>query len=110
MLDSFSYAAMCHGYKELTSANITVENGNPYGEMPDGKKILLYDGKSWRLDDVGKQMVIQMGTQMEAAPPYWGWAAQRMKFLGKRKNIKKEEKRLEILWKIEQIMLYLPPE
>jgi len=57
-------------FLKMLHENLLITNGNPYGEMPDGKKILLYDGKSWRLDDVGKQMVIQMGTQMEAAPPY----------------------------------------
>lgn len=67
MMQLQPYAAMCHGYKELTSANITMENGNLYGEMPDGKKILLYDGKSWRLDDVGKQMVMQIGAQLGEA-------------------------------------------
>ena len=64
------YAAMCHGYKELMSANITIEDDKLYGEMPDGSKDLLYDGKCWRLDDVGRQMVIQMGAQMGAAQPY----------------------------------------
>ena len=64
------YAAMCHGYKELMSANITIEDNKLYGEMPDGSKVLLNDGKSWRLDDVGRQMVMQMGAQMGAAPPY----------------------------------------
>lgn len=64
------YAAMCHGYKELMSANITIEDNKLYGEMPDGSKVLLFDGKSWRLDDVGRQMVMQMGAQMGAEPPY----------------------------------------
>ena len=55
---------------ELMSANITIEDNKLYGEMPDGSKVLLYDGKSWRLDDVGRQMVMQMGAQMGAEPPY----------------------------------------
>ena len=61
---------MYHGYKELMSDNITIEDNKLYSEIPGGSKVLLYDGKSWRLDDVGRQMVMQMGAQMGAAPPY----------------------------------------
>jgi len=53
------YAAKYHGFSELTNAYISMETDKLYGEMPDGRRILLADGRSWRLDDVGKQLQSQ---------------------------------------------------
>jgi len=61
------YAAMRHGYSELVNANIALVGDKLYGEMPDGKRILLADGKNWRLDDTAKQMIMQMGNHLGEA-------------------------------------------
>ncbi len=61
------YAAMRHGYSELVNANIALVGDKLYGEMPDGKRILLADGKNWRLDDTAKQMIMQIGNHLGEA-------------------------------------------
>ena len=56
------------GYWELTHGNICYDdNGNVYVERKGKKPIILAQGKNWRLDELTRPLVVQMGEELGEA-------------------------------------------
>ena len=56
------------GYWELTHGNICYDdNGNVYVERKGKKPIILAQGKNWRLDELTRPLVVQMGAELGKA-------------------------------------------
>ena len=55
------------GYIELTQAHLDFNRNHVVARFENGKKVILAQGKNWRLDELTRPFVIQMGAQLGEA-------------------------------------------
>lgn len=55
------------GYIELTQAHLDFNRNHVVARFENGKKVILAQGKNWRLDELTRPFVIQMGAELGEA-------------------------------------------
>lgn len=65
MMHLSPYTAPRGGFAELMEADIVIDGDRLLGALPDGRLVMLADGKNWRFDELTQPMVEQMGNFLD---------------------------------------------